>query len=639
MSVPANISKDHLLKAINKIDQEGIPVGGDSRYYDVLFNGQIYPPKLIVSYANSFANGKQLDRNSFRGGKDTECFKLLEENGFEIKPKVEKENFYELLTRFLKQAQTDELKTKTYLNKYNGLQVKVSFGQGNPARIPWIALLRNGQTVSNGIYPVYLYFKSQGLLILAYGVSETNVPPINWNLDSEASTVSKAFQEQFDTKPERYGSSFVYQIYSLDTSRQDFGLNEERVKKDLVELIEIYNQLPSKSESENEEKASSSKRSPTVKQIPFSYVEFRQQTEGANLKFKESLIIRYISALCTKPFVILTGLAGSGKTKLAQAFSQWICEEESQICIVPVGADWTNRDPLLGYPNALEAERYFKPENKALMLLIEAGKAENADKPYFLILDEMNLSHVERYFADFLSAMESEGAIPLHSGGSDWDGVPSGIKLPKNLFIIGTVNVDETTYMFSPKVLDRANVIEFRVTEEEMQAFLLKPGKADLKALKGAGASMAADLVAKATLKVPDAANTESMNKVLLELFRELKKAGAEFGYRSASEINRFVKVLSSIATGWEEDDILDAAVMQKLLPKVHGSRRKLEPVLKALAGLCLVKKEEADKLLNDSEKITYGDKNVVRLPLSLEKVVRMYKAAVQDGFTSFAEA
>lgn len=639
MSIPANISKEDLLQATHKIDQEGMPVGGDSRYYDVVFNGSKYPPKLMVSYANIFANGKELDRNSFRGGKDTECFKLLEENGFEIKPKVEKENFYELLTRFLKQAQTDELKTKTYLNKYKGLQVKVSFGQGNPARIPWIALLRNGQTVSNGIYPVYLYFKSQGVLILAYGVSETNVPPINWNLDSEASTVSKAFQEQFDTKPERYGSSFVYQIYSLDTSRQDFGLNEERVNKDLEKLIEIYNQLPLKSDNENEEKASSSKRSPTVKQIPFSYLEFRQQTEAANLKFKESLIIRYISALCTKPFVILTGLAGSGKTKLAQAFSQWICEEDSQICIVPVGADWTNRDPLLGYPNALEAERYFKPENKALMLLIEAGKAENEDKPYFLILDEMNLSHVERYFADFLSAMESGGTISLHSGETEWDEVPSGIKLPKNLFIIGTVNVDETTYMFSPKVLDRANVIEFQVSEKEMQAFLFNPGVADLSFLKGHGANMAAAFIAKATSKASDLANTEKMNNSLLEFFIELKKAGAEFGYRSASEINRFVKVLPTIAPVWEEDSILDAAVMQKLLPKVHGSRRKLEPVLKALAGLCLVNREEVDKLLNDPGKIIYDDKTMVRLPLSLEKVVRMYKAAVQDGFTSFAEA
>jgi 5-methylcytosine-specific restriction enzyme B len=635
MSIPQNISKEHLLKAIHKIDQEGIPAGGDSRYYDVHFNGHKYPPKLVVSYANIFANGNVLDRNSFGGGKDTECFKILEKHGFTIQQK----NFFQLLIDFLNQAQTKSLETKPYPKKFNGLQLKVSFGQGNSARIPWIALLRDDQTVSNGIYPVYLYYKNQNILILAYGVSETHSPPINWTLDSSTYTINKAFQEQYQTKPERYGNSYVYEVYSLDTNSKDFGLNEKKVNKDLDRLIDIYNQLPLESENESPLPKAKSNGESQQNQIPFDHKEFRKHTEAANLKFSESLIIRFASALCTKPFVILTGLAGSGKTKLAQSFSQWICEDESQLCIVAVGADWTNRDPLLGYPNALESNRYFKPENKALTLLIEAAKPENAHKPYFLILDEMNLSHVERYFADFLSVMESEGTISLHSGLEHWDGVPSAVKLPRNLFIVGTVNVDETTYMFSPKVLDRANVIEFRVTQEEMAAFLFNPVKADLSKLKGAGANMASDFISKATNSIDGSSATQGMSTALLEFFLELKKAGAEFGYRSAAEINRFVKVASIFEPSWEEDAILDAAFIQKLLPKVHGSRRKLEPVLKALAGLCLIKKEEVGELLNKPENIRLDDKSMVRFPLSLEKIIRMHKAAIQDGFTSFAEA
>ena len=99
--------------------------------------------------------------------------------------------------------------------------------------------------------------------------------------------------------------------------------------------------------------------------------------------------------------------------------NQWICykeaegEKNEQYCIVPVGADWTNREPLLGYPNALQTEQYIKPENGVLDLINRARL--NEAKPYFLILDEMNLSHVERYFADFLSTMESGDAIPLHT--------------------------------------------------------------------------------------------------------------------------------------------------------------------------------------------------------------------------------
>ena len=130
-----------------------------------------------------------------------------------------------------------------------------------------------------------------------------------------------------------------------------------------------------------------------------------------------------------------------------------------------MGADWTNREPLLGYPNALNPEEYVKPDNGVLDLIIRAN--ENQELPHFLILDEMNLSHVERYFADFLSVMESKADIPLHAGDTIENDVRKAGSSVKS-FIIGTVNIDETTNMFSPKVLDRANTIEFRVTEDEM---------------------------------------------------------------------------------------------------------------------------------------------------------------------------
>ena len=179
-----------------------------------------------------------------------------------------------------------------------------------------------------------------------------------------------------------------------------------------------------------------------------------------------------------------------GKTKLAQAFVQWICQDEEQYRIIPVGADWTNREPLLGYPNALNPEEYVKPDNGVLDLIIRAN--ENQELPHFLILDEMNLSHVERYFADFLSVMESKADIPLHAGDTIENDVPAKLEVPSNLFIIGTVNIDETTNMFSPKVLDRANTIEFRVTEDEMEYFLQNIEEIDMDELTGKGAGMAA---------------------------------------------------------------------------------------------------------------------------------------------------
>ncbi|MBK7561217.1 MAG: hypothetical protein IPI68_06755 [Chitinophagaceae bacterium] len=84
MAIPKNITKEHLLKAISKIDIEGIPKDSDSQFYDVVYDEKKYPPKVIVSYANLFANGEIIDRNSFAGGLNTECFNLLELNGFKI---------------------------------------------------------------------------------------------------------------------------------------------------------------------------------------------------------------------------------------------------------------------------------------------------------------------------------------------------------------------------------------------------------------------------------------------------------------------------------------------------------------------------------------------------------------------------
>lgn len=287
--------------------------------------------------------------------------------------------------------------------------------------------------------------------------------------------------------------------------------------------------------------------------------------------------------------------------------------------LVAVGADWTSNENLLGYPDALKSNSYRKPDNGALDLILRAKS--DPINPYFLILDEMNLSHVERYFADFLSAMESGAEISLHAGDKNeiWDGVPGKLRIPSNLFVIGTVNVDETTYMFSPKVLDRANVIEFRVSREEMGGFLANPTKPNLDWIAGRGVKYAEAFAAAAAAQdvVLDIAIREAVAKVLMEFFPSLKEVGAEFGYRTAHEVCRFVHFHKELSGGdWKLEVAMDSAIMQKLLPKLHGSKKKLERVLATLQGLC-----------------------VGKYPVSVEKIERMQKRLAEHGFTSFAEA
>lgn len=362
--------------------------------------------------------------------------------------------------------------------------------------------------------------------------------------------------------------------------------------------------------------------------------DFVHEAKINHLVIDVSMALRATASLLTKRFLIFTGLSGSGKTKLAHAFAAWISESDAQYRVVAVGADWTTNENLLGYQDALVPDTYRKPSNGALELMLLARN--DLTRPYFLILDEMNLSHVERYFADMLSAIESSEPMALHSDTKDLPGseddalpVPPKLYLPKNLFIIGTVNVDETTYMFSSKVLDRANVIEFRVTAEQISNLLDNPQPVQMDSLAHKGAGYGTAFVATAASVSPPLGNLDvsihpngtqcaaDLKARLVEAFHALTPIGAEFGFRSAFEISRFVGFHATLTgPGWQFSDALDAQVLQKLLPKLHGSERRLRPVLDVLQKFC-----------TDHQ-----------CPASLEKIMRM-QDRLKDGFASFAEA
>ncbi|HEY4109598.1 hypothetical protein [Puia sp.] len=397
----------------------------------------------------------------------------------------------------------------------------------------------------------------------------------------------------------------------------------------------------------------SPKPTPTFSNLPIVrnwlfntfFTDLEKAFREASLLINPWLQRRFVASLLTKRFVLLTGLSGSGKTKLAQAFAHWLCADASQIALIPVGADWMTREPLLGYPDALRAGEYCHPDNGALNLILEAAKPGNAQKPYFLILDEMNLSRVERYFADFLSAMESNEDIPLHPGSAVWahSTTPATTPLPPNLFIIGTVNIDETTHMFSPKVLDRANVIEFKIGAAELAAFLNNPEPPNLEKIRSQGGSYAEGFLQVAKGKAPPLADGPAIRQALLNFFTELQLIGGEFGFRPAAEIYRFAGIMHQFidekVPEISTDEIIDAAVLQKLLPKLHGSRLILEPVLKTLGALCLNDKNDFAGIVSALWEPEPEIAGKLRFPLSFAKIVSMGRRLVQNGFTSYAEA
>jgi 5-methylcytosine-specific restriction protein B len=408
--------------------------------------------------------------------------------------------------------------------------------------------------------------------------------------------------------------------------------------------------------------------------------------EVSAVRTQETFVRRLVSAMLSKRFLVLTGLAGSGKTKLAQAFARWITPDPGwvdtgdhskgrcpnpQYSLVPVGADWTGNENIVGYPDGLQSANYVS--RPALELIRHAIEPENAKVPHFLILDEMNLSHVERYFADLLSAIESGEEIPLYEGSdrkTDGKVVLRKLPIPDNLFIIGTVNVDETTYQFSPKVLDRANVIEFRMEPAELEAFLASPKAPRLEELDGKGAAFGKALVEAAADKAREvpASVKGDFEKEMLLFFNLLRKHNAEFGYRTGYEAARFVHFYKLLG-GYPDDnkvwfkDAMDAVIVQKFLPKLHGSRSKLEGLLWALAWACgpegidrdgkdfaeqLVEAGKAEdegkyspQVVWDALKAKNADQPAAKAlyPLSCDKVMRMWQKLVRDHFVSFAEA
>jgi len=343
-----------------------------------------------------------------------------------------------------------------------------------------------------------------------------------------------------------------------------------------------------------------------------------RELRDANILCDTLWIRRYLAALLVRRFVILTGLSGSGKTRLAMAVASWLAPSDEHVRVVAVGADWTTSEHLLGYPDALDKTSYSRPASGVLELLLRASG--DPDNPYFLILDEMNLSHVERYFADILSAMESGEPIRLHGSREPLDHVPRQLTFPSNLFVVGTVNVDETTYLFSPKVLDRANVLEFRIQGEDLSAYLENPRRPDMRRIAAAGAKWAGSFVAAANENdfTPDASGAEDVRTVIRELFDEFATHDLEFGYRTAFDMCRFVGVFQKLsAPDSQVDDALDSQIVQKLLPKLHGSERRLRPILEKLKNYCLTR--------------NFAD--------SKDKIARMLNRLDADGFTSFTEA
>lgn len=294
--------------------------------------------------------------------------------------------------------------------------------------------------------------------------------------------------------------------------------------------------------------AEESEPAPALPAIDAILARFAEDPDLRSLVFSPDQIRLFHAALTAlegKRFVLLAGLSGTGKTSLARAYARACCDilglpvkrHYQETAVLP---DWTDPTGLLGFVNPLANPPAYQ-ETETLRFLMAADSQR--DQPFFLCLDEMNLARVEHYFAPFLSAMEGRSTrLSIHAAGDVVENVPTTIPWPRNLVIVGTVNMDETTHPFSDKVLDRAFTFEFWDVD--------LPGWRKRALAKGA----APELVGR----VGDA---------LEALYAALYPARRHFGYRACDEVLAFCQAFA----GPDPAVALDAAVLAKVLPKIRG--------------------------------------------------------------------
>lgn len=324
------------------------------------------------------------------------------------------------------------------------------------------------------------------------------------------------------------------------------------------------------------------------------------ETKRQKLKFDsgskdDKLLLRLLSALRAKPFAILAGHSGTGKSRYVKKLAYMTCNMDElrtegrlpgNYLLLQVKPNWHDSTELLGFRNAMDENKYQK--TALIEFLFRAYHFK--DTPFFLCLDEMNLAPVEQYFAEFLSSMESKEPIPLNDIsdkednllelGCEWTDsrdylAARGFSIPNNLFIVGTVNMDETTNQFSRKVLDRAFTIEMTDVDFASYGKVTEPSYEDT----------IEETKIQELLKGPKSVDKLDGDDVvegapLVKVQKALEPTAFAVAYRFANEYTLLKKAIECFDPEKKMGlDALDQAVLMKVLPRIAGERDYIEIV------------------------------------------------------------
>lgn len=380
----------------------------------------------------------------------------------------------------------------------------------------------------------------------------------------------------------------------------------------------------------------------------------KETSESFPFDDNSNSILNYLSALRSKPFMILAGISGTGKSRIVREFAYMTCPKELQdedgttpgnYCMIEVKPNWHDSTELLGYYSAMNTQYMFTKFDR---FVVKAWL--HPEIPFFVCLDEMNLAPVEQYFAEFLSVLETRsrnkdgdiasGALieakyfndnskmvrelGLDVATSEWSIevreqiVRNGLTLPPNLMIIGTVNMDDTTYQFSRKVIDRAMTIEMNGGELKnmfgnSQKLQYRVNPIGLSAFKAH--YMNADEVLEAHADFADRIK-EVLPQKIEDLNKMLEYTPFQVSYRVLNELVVYTGVLldETMAKGEVIDfeqivaKAFDQITLMKVLPRIEGDEdmfiREGKNVLELLQSIFAAESASHKKLTEMKERL-----------------------------------
>jgi hypothetical protein len=366
-------------------------------------------------------------------------------------------------------------------------------------------------------------------------------------------------------------------------------------------------------------------------------------------RFEPWQIATYVTALRTKPFIILAGVSGTGKSKLPALVAEATGGLHS---LVPVRPDWTDSADVVGY---MDLQGQFRPGS---VLEIAYRASQNPERLSVCVLDEMNLARVEHYFAEILSRIEDRSRAQgggyasaslvtqaLRPDDKHW----SSVVLPQNLGIVGTVNMDESAHGFSRKVLDRAFTIE--LSEIDLRSW--KAIGPDRPPEPGGVWPITAWFPRASRLGELDDLTSEEENHIdetiaaLVDINEILTAAQLQIGYRTRDEIAMFVlnaAPLSGSFVSREGEAVrpLDLAFQMKILPRIAGGSAAVKRVVLgllvwAVTGLTRFEEDEANRIVRDWDgRGRAGELPDAQYPRMAARLCLMWDRLTTEGYASF---